>query len=107
MADHFGRGALILIGWSALAIPFMAISQVTTNIGLWVVSICYGLCMGMKEDAERALISDYATPDERGTAFGWYHLISGIAAIPSGLLFGIIWHVYNAAAAFLFARILA
>ncbi len=27
-------------------------------------------------------------PRERGTAFGWYHLMVGIAAIPAGLLFG-------------------
>ncbi|MBS0299693.1 MAG: MFS transporter [Proteobacteria bacterium] len=107
LADHFGRGALILIGWFALALSFGALSQVTTNTGLWLVSIFYGLLMGLSEGAERALISDYASPDERGTAFGWYHLVSGIAAIPAGLLFGVIWHVYGAAAAFMFASLLA
>ena len=107
MADHFGRGVLILIGWSALAVSFLALSQVTTSSGLWMVSIFYGLLMGLSEGAERALISDYASPDERGTAFGWYHLVSGIAAIPAGLLFGVIWHVFGAAAAFLFASLLA
>lgn len=107
LADHFGRGALILIGWSALALSFLALSQVTTSAGLWIVSILYGLFMGMSEGAERALISDYALPDEGGTAFGWYHLVSGIAAIPAGLLFGTIWYLFGAAAAFLFAGLLA
>jgi len=107
LADHFGRGALILIGWSALAVSFLALGQVTTGIGLWIVSIFYGLLMGLSEGAERALISDYASPDERGTAFGWYHLVSGIAAIPAGLLFGVIWHVFGGAVAFLFASSLA
>lgn len=107
LADHFGRGALILIGWSALALSFMALSQITTSTGLWIISVFYGLLMGLSEGAERALISDYAAPDERGTAFGWYHLVSGIAAIPAGLLFGVIWQVYSAAAAFMFASLLA
>ena len=107
LADHFGRGALILIGWSALALSFLALSQTATGTGLWIISVFYGLLMGLSEGAERALISDYAAPDERGTAFGWYHLVSGIAAIPAGLLFGVIWHVYNAAAAFMFASLLA
>lgn len=107
LADHFGRGALILIGWSALAVSFMALGQVTSSAGLWFVSIFYGLLMGLSEGAERALISDYASPDERGTAFGWYHLVSGIAAIPAGLLFGVIWYVFGAAVAFLFASLLA
>ncbi len=107
LADHFGRGVLILIGWSALAVSFLALGQVTTSSGLWMVSIFYGLLMGLSEGAERALISDYSSPDERGTALGWYHLVSGIAAIPAGLLFGVIWYVFGAAAAFLFAGILA
>ncbi|MBP6057893.1 MAG: MFS transporter [Nitrosomonas sp.] len=107
LADHFGRGALILIGWAALAVSFLALGQVTSNIGLWTVGICYGLLMGMSEGAERALISDYASPDERGTAFGWYHLVSGIAAIPAGLLFGVIWHIFSATVAFMFAGVLA
>ncbi|MCE7913272.1 MAG: MFS transporter [Nitrosomonas sp. PRO4] len=107
LADHFGRGVLIMIGWSALAVSFLALSQVTSSSGLWIVSIFYGLLTGMSEGAERALISDYAKADERGTAFGWYHLVSGVAAIPAGLLFGVIWHFQGAAAAFLTASLLA
>lgn len=107
LADHFGRGALIMLGWSALAASFLSFSQVTSSSGLWIVSIFYGLLTGMSEGAERALVSDYAEPEELGTAFGWYHLVSGIAAIPAGLLFGVIWHFFGAAAAFLFASLLA
>jgi MFS family permease len=107
LADAFGRGALILMGWSALAFSFLALSQTASSIALWMISVGYGLLMGMSEGAERALISDYSSPDQHGTAFGWYHLVSGIAAIPAGLLFGVIWHVLGAAAAFMFASLLA
>ncbi len=63
--------------------------------------------MGMSEGAERAIVSDYAEPGEYGTAFGWYHLMVGIAAIPAGLLFGSIWHFQGAPAAFFFCGGLA
>ncbi len=53
--------------------------------------------MRMSEGAERALISDYAHANERGIAFGWYHLANGIATIRAGLLFGTIGHFYSAA----------
>ena len=107
LADRFGHGSLIVIGWSSLALAFLALSQVTGSSELWLVSIGYGLLIGMSEGAERALISDYAHVNERGTAFGWYHLVSGIAAIPAGLLFGIVWHYFGAATAFLLAGLLA
>ena len=61
----------------------------------------------MSEGTERAIISDYALPRERGTAFGWYHLMVGRAAIPAGLLFGSLWQFQSAAAAFFFAGGLA
>jgi MFS family permease len=107
LADRFGRGFLILIGWVAFAVSFFLFSLVTNNTELWLVGIFYGLFIGMSEGAERALISDYANVNERGTAFGWYHLTSGLAAIPAGLLFGTIWYFYSAATAFLFAGIIA
>jgi len=67
----------------------------------------YGLLAGLGEGSERALISLYADEHERGTAFGWYHLAVGLSAIPAGVLFGTIWHYWNAGAAFLFAGALA
>lgn len=107
LADRIGRGTLMLIGWTAFALSFLLLGKVTGGAGLWAVSILYGLCMGMSEGAERAIISDYAGPRERGTAFGWYHLMVGIAAIPAGLLFGTIWQFQSAAMAFFFAGGLA
>ena len=103
LADSMGRGALMLIGWLAFSLSFLLLAAVKDDVGLWTVSIFYGLFAGMSEGAERAVISDHAQPRERGTAFGWYHLMTGIAAIPAGLLFGSIWQFQNAAVAFLFA----
>jgi MFS family permease len=107
LADRFGYGSLMLIGWTAFALSFLLLGMVTDSTGLWAVGILYGLFMGMSEGAERAIISDYAEPGEYGTAFGWYHLMVGIAAIPAGLLFGSIWHFQGAPAAFFFGGGLA
>ena len=107
LADSLGRGALMLLGWTTFGVSFLMLGTVEHSVGLWSVSIFYGLCAGMSEGAERAIISDYASPRERGTAFGWYHLMVGIAAIPAGLLFGSIWQFHSAAMAFFFAGSLA
>ncbi|SFH39290.1 Nitrate/nitrite transporter NarK [Nitrosospira sp. Nsp14] len=107
LADSFGRGALMLLGWTTFSVSFLMLGMVEHSVGLWTVSIFYGLCAGMSEGAERANISDYASPRERGTAFGWYHLMVGIAAIPAGLLFGSIWQFQGAPKAFFFAGSLA
>ena len=51
--------------------------------------------------AERALVRDLAAPAERGTAFGWFHMLVGLAAIPAGLLLGGLWAFYGVKLAFL------
>ncbi|MDV6345332.1 MFS transporter [Nitrosomonas sp. Is37] len=107
LTDRYGRGSLILISWVAFAVSFLLFGLVTSGNELWLVSIFYGLFIGMSEGAERALISDYAPPLERGTAFGWYYLAVGLAAIPAGVLFGSLWQLHSASLAFFVAGGLA
>ena len=103
LADRLGRGMMMLVSWTVFALSFLLLGKVTGNLGLWVVTIFYGLFMGLSEGAERALISDFSSAGERGTAFGWYYLILGLTAIPAGLVFGGIWQYQSAAMAFFFA----
>ncbi|OGT13932.1 MAG: MFS transporter [Gallionellales bacterium RIFCSPHIGHO2_02_FULL_57_16] len=107
MADAFGRRRLTMISWSGYAAGFIALGLAEQGGTLWACTLLYGLLAGLGEGSERALISLYADERERGTAFGWYHLAVGMSAIPAGVLFGTIWHYWNAGAAFMFAGALA
>lgn len=107
MADAFGLGHLTLTGWLGYGLSFFAFSQVGHVAALWISVVAYGLVTGLSEGSERALISVYANENERGTAFGWYHLAVGLSAIPAGVLFGALWHYWGAGTAFLLAGSLA
>ncbi|MGI8605410.1 MAG: hypothetical protein ACR2OZ_20745 [Verrucomicrobiales bacterium] len=60
----------------------------------------YGLYFALAEPAERSWISVVVPPEIRGTAFGWYHCTTGLAALPSSVLFGWLWLQHGAAVAF-------
>ena len=107
LADAFGIRRLTLISWSGYALSFCMIGLVEHSDALWISTVLYGLLIGLGEGSERALISVYADERERGTAFGWYHLAVGLSAIPAGVLFGTVWHYWNANIAFIFAGLLA
>lgn len=107
LADALGLARLTMVGWVGYGISFIAISQISQVVFLWLATVFYGLVTGLSEGSERALISSQAAEDERGTAFGWYHLAVGLSAIPAGLLFGGVWHYRGAGAAFLLAGCLA
>jgi MFS family permease len=68
---------------------------------LWLLSLTLGLHFGLTEGAERELVRDLVPPAERGSAFGWFYMIAGLATIPVGLLLGGLWTLSSAKAAFL------
>jgi MFS family permease len=107
LADRTGRMAPITVGWVSLAVSFELFAVLPGQFALWVITIGYGLFAGLGEGAERALIGDFSGERERGTAFGWYNLVLGIFAIPAGLLFGGLWQLFGAPAAFAVAGTLA
>ncbi len=107
LADRIGRARFLSLGWMAFGISFAFIGQVTGPTGLWISVLLFGFFVGATEGAERALVNEFASEQERGTAYGWYHLISGLTAVIAGVGFGAIWDLWKAATAFTLAGMLA
>lgn len=53
--------------------------------------ICWGIGMGAQESVMRAVVGSMAPQDRRGTAFGLFHTIFGIAWFVGSALLGIIY----------------
>ncbi len=100
LSDRLGHRAMTLVSWAAFAVAFAELATVDSLAGLWAAGIAYGILAGIGEGAERALIGQLAGAEQRGTAFGWYNLVTGAAALPSGLLFGGLWQWAGGGAAF-------
>ncbi|MEW5792308.1 MAG: MFS transporter [Pseudomonadota bacterium] len=107
VADRWCRPSVMLLGWAAFALSFLIFGLVQQTWSLCLTTLLYGLFTGMSEGVERVFVNDFARESERGTAFGWYHLMTGIAASPAGLLFGLVWQACGATAAFTLAGMLA
>ncbi|MHB8474568.1 MAG: MFS transporter [Sulfuricaulis sp.] len=105
--DRVGRRPLILAGWMVYALALSALAFVDRPSMLWVWGLALGIYYGLTEGAERALVRDLAAPAERGTAFGWYHMLVGIAAIPAGLMLGSLWSLFGVKIAFLSSSVMA
>lgn len=101
LADRIGRRPVLLAGYGIYILALTGFAFAASALQLSAFSLLLGLYFGLTEGAERALVRDLAPATERGTAFGWYHMIVGLAAIPAGLLLGGVWAVSGAHAAFL------
>jgi MFS family permease len=96
IADRVGRVRLLAPGWALFAVTLLAFGAVIDLTTLWMAAMCLGAAMAVSEGTERAVIGDIAEPDARGTLFGWYHMVVGLASIPAGLWFGWLWQSQSA-----------
>jgi predicted MFS family arabinose efflux permease len=63
------------------------------------VFLAFGLVAGLTESAERAMVARLA-PVKTGKGFGAYHALTGLAALPAGVLFGALYQRLGGGVAF-------
>ncbi|MBN8924080.1 MAG: MFS transporter [Rhodanobacter sp. 68-29] len=99
-SDRFNKVTVVTFTWLAYGVGLLLFALTENIVGLWIVVVIYALLSGLGEGAEKTLVSTLATEADRGTAFGWFTMISGLGAIPAGLMFGVIWQQSTAGMAF-------
>ena len=100
LADRFSPRKLMLAGWIWYAAVYLGFAVADQPIWVLVLFGLYGIHFGFAEPAERALVAQLAPRHLRGTAFGLFHFIIGIAALPASVLFGWLFQTFNPATAF-------
>lgn len=100
LSDRIGRRSIISAGWVVYALAYAGFAMASTELHVWLLFALYGLFYGMTEGVEKALLVDIADPGERGAAFGWYNLATGLGALPASLVFGFVWQKFSPQAAF-------
>lgn len=91
LADRLGRRGVLAAGWLLQASIYLALSQADALGPFLVGFLVWGVRAGLTEGAEKALIAGLAPADRRGTAFGWFHSLGGVATMLSGALLGALW----------------
>lgn len=110
LSDRFGRVPVLLTGWSLRIVLLLLLAFSAEGQGealTWLLFLGYGAALAVTEAAERALIGDFSRASQRGTAFGLYHMTTGLAALPGALLFGTLWQAFGAGTAFVTAAVIA
>jgi MFS family permease len=69
-------------------------------MAVWLLFLLYGVYMGVADGNGRALLAELAPADRRATAFGAYHGVVGLAALPASAIAGLLWDNVSPAAPF-------
>ena len=107
LSDRVGRTPLIVGGWIVYALVYAGFAAANAPWHMWALFALYGIVFGLSEGTEKALIADLVPSARRGRAFGWYHAVVGVAALPASVVFGAVWDQFGAGTAFLMGAVLA
>lgn len=107
-SDRINRHNLIGWSWAAYGVLFAGFGYAPATVPFTLAFFAlYAVFIAATEGAEKALVAQLAPREQLGTAFGWFHLISGVMLLPASVLFGWLWEHLGARAAFATAAVLA
>lgn len=103
-SDRLGPARTMWVGWLVYAALAVGMALASTEAAAWGLFLALGLVAGLTESPERALVARVAG-DRQGSGFGFYHGVTGFAALVGGVVLGGTFQRYGAGTAFLASAI--
>jgi len=100
LSDHYDHRKLL--AWGLLIL--IAADLVLASSDFWgsiVIGVMlWGIHMGITQGLLAKMVADVTPADLRGTAYGFFNLVSGIAMLIASVLAGLLWEYWGAAFTF-------
>ncbi len=94
----------VIPGALAVLVLLLAADLVLASSAHWAVVLAgvalWGVHLGMTQGLLAALVADTVPADLRGTGYGFFNLVSGIAMLVASVLAGMLWDSWGAAYTF-------
>ncbi len=101
LSDTMNHGHLLALGLAVLIAADMALAYSGHWTWVWAGITLWGLHMGITQGLLATMVADTAPPDLRGTAYGFFNLMSGLAMLVASALAGALWDLFGAAFTFI------
>jgi MFS family permease len=91
LSDRLGRYGLLTAGFALLILADLVLALGGSVIAVMIGVALWGLHMGLTQGLLAALVADTAPAELRGTAFGVFNLVSGVATLAASIVAGALW----------------
>jgi MFS family permease len=100
LSDRISHIRLLMLGLVVLIIADLVLAS-SNHWSIVLVGVAFwGVHMGITQGLLATMVADTAPADLRGTAYGFFNLMSGIALLLASGVAGLLWDKFGAAATF-------
>ncbi|HEY1362408.1 MAG TPA: MFS transporter [Xanthobacteraceae bacterium] len=107
LSDKWGRYGVLVSGFAILVLADLVLAFASEFAAVALGAVLWGLHMGMTQGLLASLVADTAPADLRGTAFGMFNLVTGIATLLASIIAGILWDRVGPAGTFIAGALFA
>ncbi|HEY1972438.1 MAG TPA: MFS transporter, partial [Pseudonocardia sp.] len=87
--DRYGLRGLIVLPVLAAVVPFLSFT--TSPALVWAGALIWGIALGVHESTMRAAVADLIPSARRGTGYGTFTAIYGLAWLTGGAVTGALY----------------
>jgi len=91
LSDRVSHRKMLAIGLAVLVAADLVIASAQGWATMLIGVTLWGVHMGMTQGLLAAMVADTAPADLRGTAFGFFNLVSGVALLVASVIAGLLW----------------
>lgn len=101
LSDRVGRNGILFFGIAMLVVADVILAFATSAPAVLIGVVFWGLHMGLTQGLLSTLVADTAPEKLRGTAFGVFNLVMGVAMLIASVIAGALWQGLGAKFTFL------
>jgi MFS family permease len=91
LSDRIGRYRMMFAGFALLIAADLVLALGGSVVSVMIGVAIWGLHMGLTQGTLSALVADTVPEELRGTAFGVFNLVSGLAMLAASVIAGGLW----------------
>ena len=106
-SDRIGHRTTLAWGLGILVIADIILAMAASPLTAMIGAALWGLHMGLTQGLLSRLVADNVPAALRGSAFGVFNLVSGVALLLASVIAGALWSAFGASATFIAGAVFA
>lgn len=107
LSDKVGHRRMFAFGLLVFSLVYFSFAFIENSFYLWFLFPFYGLYISATDGVSKAYLGEFIKEKEAGSVFGFYHMLTALAAFFASFIGGVLWSKISPSATFYFGSLMS